>query len=426
MTGSPDNFSLPPLPPGLDEVDLLAWVEGDPLPRNREVAVARLLSANPALAGMLDGLRRDKEVLASLGADERAPAGLLDGVRAAIQPVMERQMLLGLQDGPLVDEHPPVSLVALPHRSLVDVLLRERAGRKMALAAGLLLLVGGTTYFAAVMFSGGGPQASEVGRVARQPDPSGDSAIVMRAPVEADPVENAAGAATDPARDDPAAGATLAQGPIGQEDEGMGAGATALALQNDGTGEAGGEVERAPMTVAEALRLAEANRLVIRVRLGEGLVRSEPVVDRLRRNSSGWRYAGEAPALIASALIGPAPAGGPMLVRPGEVVAGVDLRGTPRDAWYGPPSPRAFMEPPPSRTTVHLVQSRLDSSSLESLRTALAGVSGEVWFEEADAGIEPSLESAPNLAPSAVLWWSQPPAAWTWWSSVPVVIEPGR
>jgi hypothetical protein len=430
MTGTPDNFSLPPLPPGLDEVDLLAWVEGDALPRNREVAVARLLSENPQLARQLDALRRDKDVLRSLGGDERAPAGLLDGVQAALQPVMERQMLLGLQDGQMVDSRPPVSLVIPARRSMFDVMLRDRIGRRMAMAAGLLLLVGGTTYLAAVMFSGNGPQPSEIGRLAHQGDALAEDPASLLAAKERESSAPAMGDGDSPTalESEPT---MLAQGPEGHaatEDPADASIATAL---RSGDEPAIAAAEALPMSTAEALRLAEANKLVIRVRLGEGLVRTDPVVDRLRRNSSGWRYAGEASQILASALIRHAPEVGPQLVRPGEVVASSDFRGTPPGAWVGPPAPiaRAMMDLPRPRSAVHVVQSRLDAASLESLRTALAGVSGAVWFEEAEEGTIDVLGSSPNpplLAPSAVLWWSQPPAAWTWWSSVPVVVEPGR
>jgi anti-sigma factor RsiW len=441
MTESPDNF-LPPLPPGLDEVDLLAWVEGDPLPRNREVSVSRFLADNPALARQLEAMRRDRDSLRALSSADRAPAGLMDVVQAALEPLLERQMLLGLQEGTPwggVDDRPPVSMVIPVRRTVFDVLFREPAGRRMAAAAGLLLLIGGTTYFAASMFSAAPTnplQPREIGPLARSSpenlrtdEASGGGVAIADAP---GPIVGGAG--------DEASGATtLAQAPdtapspsptlapsLGETPESAagsrGAGATALAL-SDAPGEA-----RTTLSTADALRLAEGNRLVIRVRLGEGLARMEPVVDRLRRNSPGWRYTGEAPMALASMLIPPAPAPGgePALVRPGEAFAASDLRGAPSAAWYGPPPPRAFFDLPRSRTTVYLVQSRLDAPSLESLRTALAGVAGEVWFEELDDAATLQTEPLPSLAPSAVLWWGQPPASWTWWSSLPVVVEPGR
>jgi hypothetical protein len=415
MTGSGDNI-LPPLPPGLDEVDLLAWVEGDALPRNREVAVARLLGENPGLARLLEGMRRDRETLRAMPAEERAPADLLAGVQAALQPVMERQMLLSLQDGELVDEHLPVSLVVPPRRSIVAVLFRERAGQRMALAAGLLLLVGGATYMTAVMFSS-----------RPQPSAPGPVAMVERGARDAS-IEDGTGpgiAAVEPGDSGDEATTTMAGATELEEpavaaapsDDEMGA-AVALKVEDEAAAPALG--------VEDAIRLARQNRLVIRVQQGGSIARPEQVRERLQSaRSNGWRYAGEAPQQVAAALVPPLPLWRePALVRPGHAFATSELRGEPLGAWYGPPAPGVNFEPPPPRSAVYMVQSRLDETALASLSTALKGVTVNLVFEEAPEEVAQREEPLPSTAPSAVLWWSQPPAAWTWWTSVPVVVEP--
>src|SRR5262249_45834498 len=102
MRNEPGNTARP----APDEGDLLAFIEGEALPRERELAVARELSGSPELARRLEAMRADREALRSLP-QMSAPPGLLDAVEAALQPVLERQMLLGLRDGEPVSEMPP-------------------------------------------------------------------------------------------------------------------------------------------------------------------------------------------------------------------------------------------------------------------------------------------------------------------------------
>jgi hypothetical protein len=426
MSGPPDNF-LPALPPGIDEVDLLAWVEGDPLPRNREVAVARLLSEHPALARRLEAMRGDRDAVRDLPADERAPAGLMQGVDAALQPLLERQTLLGLQDGDLADPRPPISLVVPPRRSIVDLLLRDRMGRRMALAAALLLAVGSGTYFAAMMFSLQGRQPSSIGPLAVHDQPLDDATSFDRPgpAIPAPALEDAVALAAAPERQEPGepteieapaqARADLSRAETLPEpaDEDL-ASATALAAPAP-----------LPMDSGEALRLAREQRLVIRVRLGEGALRPDRVADRLRRaGSPGWRYAGEAPLTVAMQLAPPETFAPPAVVRPGETWFGTPA-GVPSGALYGPPAPGIALDLQRSGPAVYTVQSRLDPASLDSLRTALRGVAADVIFEEADPEIIARHE-ATILAPSAVLWWGQSPSAWVRWTTVPIVVEPAR
>lgn len=420
MTGSGDNF-LPNLPPGLDEVDLLAWIEGDPLPRNREVAVARLLSDHPNLARRLDAMRRDRDVLRAMPADEKAPAGLLDGVQAALQPLVERQVLLGIQDGEPTEDHLPISLVVPQRRNVFDLLLRDRVGRKMALAAGLLLMVGGVTYFAAGLLTNSN-RPSDRGRIAKSEGP--EAAGTLAADDHGDMHIAAAGPA--PGGEVPEESATMiAAGgqtdPLTPDATDPGEGAIRIAALE-------GEAEAAPMPIEEALRLAQDQRLVIRVRTVESPARPERIGTRLRTaRAQGWRLAGEAPPTLAAALASPqfeAPV--PALIRPGEFIAGPQLRGIMEGVLHGPPAPGVVSVPASTQSAVYLVQSRLDGASLEALRTSLRGWAAVADFEEVDGLEQLGLDASPSLAPSAVLWWGQPSTAWTRWTSVPVVVEPMR
>src|SRR5688572_15734830 len=135
-----------------DEADLLAWVEGERLPRDREAIVAAALTRDPALARQLELMRADRQAFSSLP-EPSAPAGLMDSVEAALQPMLERQMLLGLRDGQPVENHLPVSLVQPMRRSILQAFVADRVGRRLAAAAALLLLLGGASYFATSYFS---------------------------------------------------------------------------------------------------------------------------------------------------------------------------------------------------------------------------------------------------------------------------------
>src|SRR5262245_22583953 len=116
MTNSPHNPARPNMP---DEADLLAWVEGESLPRERELAVARALQQDRKLARRLEAMRADRLALRALREPE-CPADVLAGVESALQPVLERQMLLGLSQGAPIEDHLPVSIVRPVKRSILQ------------------------------------------------------------------------------------------------------------------------------------------------------------------------------------------------------------------------------------------------------------------------------------------------------------------
>ncbi len=132
----------------LDEATLLAWVEGELSPEmHRRVSIA--LSREPRLRELAEGLVADRDDFRSMG-DDTAPDGLL----ADVADALEREMLVGLQEeGTAVSSRPPKSVVAgrigpsggarktsVPY---ANGLWQDRFGRRLAMAAGLLLVVGG-------------------------------------------------------------------------------------------------------------------------------------------------------------------------------------------------------------------------------------------------------------------------------------------
>lgn len=129
----------------LDEATLLAWVEGE-LPPETHRRVSLALSREPRLRELAEGMLGDRDAFRSMG-DETAPAALLSDVADAL----EREMLVGLQEeGVALSSKPPKSIVAgriggapKPHFSTTNGLWQDRFSRRLALAAGLLLVVGG-------------------------------------------------------------------------------------------------------------------------------------------------------------------------------------------------------------------------------------------------------------------------------------------
>src|SRR5690606_36858579 len=63
------------------------------------------------------------------------------------------QVLLGLAEGKPIHDHPPSSIVRPQRASLWQTFTADRLGRRLALAAALLLVVGATSYFAASYLS---------------------------------------------------------------------------------------------------------------------------------------------------------------------------------------------------------------------------------------------------------------------------------
>lgn len=138
-----------PVPGGLLSEDALAaYLEGElPAEPAREMAAA--LAREPAWRDRVALLDADRSALRAIP-DEAAPADLLD--RVAEQ--LERELLIGLGEGESahagvprrVAPQPLTARVSGRVRSVLRPLLEEPLGRKLSLAAGILLMIGGVGY----------------------------------------------------------------------------------------------------------------------------------------------------------------------------------------------------------------------------------------------------------------------------------------
>jgi hypothetical protein len=313
----------------------------------------------------------------------------------------------------------------------------------MALAAGLLLVVGGASYFAATTIRPGTPakpvevadaatrRALDAGassspptdQQSGRPGPERPGPERLASKVDARSTTTEAPAATG-ATPSAALAANDSPAPEGRGDargSSQAAGASQVAT-------AGAEAlsDDAGLDDARAVELAKQGRLVIRLRAPDPFVLSHPsvIADRVRHSSSSmmWRLGDEAPSQLASMLhaaSSPVPERTAPISAPSAPVVASDELG--KDM-FGPPAPAALRPAtaftPMPAPTVYLVQTKLDAAAIEGLRRALAPY-GEATLEES---AQP-LPLDDSLNPAAVVWWSQPPSGWAWWASVPVVID---
>jgi hypothetical protein len=405
------------LPGGLTEADLLAIVEGEPLPRERAALIQRTLAAEPALARELEAMKRDREVLRSLG-NEAAPAGLMDAVGSALQPVFERQMLLGLAEGDPVSERPPVSMV-LPKQTAFS------KNRKLAMAAGLALVAVGVAFTAMTLNRGTpgvgpgpGPIARNDARSAMTPPPP----ITRSAPVETTR-EVAIAKEVPSARiaDSAAIKRVEDLAPVGPPVPAADEPATEVASAAPSSSPVDPEVGPPPpasMDLGQALLLAADHRLVIRVIPADG--RFDRVTERLVRAKGSWQYVGAAPQELASILDShsgePLPAGAypepTRLTSTHTVHDPVELP--------GPPAPADAPAVMPS-SSVYVMNARMDEATLRTIEGTMRDIGAEVVFEEAPQALP--LDEGPVTAPGAVVWWGNNSSNWASWDSVPVVIQ---
>ncbi len=403
-----------PDPARPDESDLLAYVEGERLAPEVADAIARAIDANPALAGKLRDMQSDRAALASI-ADEPCPAFVLESVQAALESRFERQMLLELEAGPLVDSVPPRTIVSPVRRSILDAFLGDRTGRRLAAAAAILIVAGTGTWITTNVVLRSSDPTSPIGPIASSGNVPEELSMAMRAE-EPDPE---LGAAT-----------TVASGESALDTAVPETEPTRIAMTDPEA-----DLPPAAIDAAAAVRLAREHRLVIRVRAldtGRAMARLSQISDRLARPGSGvtaWRLETEVPQSVHTALTSEreSPSRVPYAPAESRPVLATSDRGFAesvpsilvRPAL--PPMPPVVREP---MDGLFLVQSRLDSQALGAiLATLTEGTNQQARFE---ALADPLPDTVPVVNPAAVLWWTQPPANWAPWASVPVVVERAR
>lgn len=422
MASGPDNMNgrRP------DEADLLAWVEGKKLSPELDAAVARLLVNDPKLARELELMREDRLAMRLLR-DEAAPAGLMDSVEAALQPVLERQLLLGLQQGEPTESRPVVSMVRSEKRGIFQTFLADRAGRRMAMAASLLLLVGAGTLVGTIVLSRG-TQPTPIPVTLRDGLATGESKVIEK------PLAIAIAPSTVTTETNNAARKSV-DVPVVPPPAGPGESGTALAADTASDGPLVGPV-KVPVDPALAAELARDHKLVIRVLSSAAAKTPSAIADRIKKETSSpaWKLANEVSSELAAAL---KPEGDvpfddarPVRIEPPSFAGDDETIARALEGTMGPPAPAQFgapMEVASAGPSVYLFQARLDATTLAQLKSSLqkAGRAEDVVFEEQREAL-PLDARSPILVPNAVLWWENGPAGWTNWGEVPVVVNPNR
>lgn len=405
---------MDPIPANLDEADLLALIEGEPVANPRALRAA--IEAHPAFGRMLVEMRGDRATLRAVdaGSTISAPASILEGLEARL----EREALAGIARAEPTVTSLPISSVVVTRPGRFQPLLGSRSARRYAMAAGLVI-VGGVSL---LMVKGGlnsgwwtNQPDRPVAILDTDPMPRDDDA---RRP---DPSPRALAAASGAAGVDAPfltnmEHGTLAGSMVSRPEDAptfndLSPGAPSLASE--------------PMTLARAAELARDGRLVIRVRADAG--GAQAAVDGVRGLSqrSGkevkWRVMETAPSIV-SALAAKAPS---TRSQPG---AAAD-RERPIAGSEGNPVSPALPAGSPGVRTVSLSSEfrplysvELDGTekNLESLLKNLdKGDALLVEFVELGEGVAPS----PGLDPASMLWWGRKPGEWVKRVAVPIVLE---
>lgn len=381
----------------------LSCVEGGASARAREELAGR----DPALAELVRGMRRDREILISLG-EEKAPAGLGERVLAALErdallrPGLAKvdlakvdlvKMDLAKMEQAAVSESIPVSQVrVVRERFRWDRSWTPRARQAALQAAGLVLLVGGAVFWGALVLrgSGGAPIAPVM--------PGGpDRKIAMNG-------GDAGGASTD-ASLQPDALKIAASESKSEQDPGPGVGSGLATLAKAGE----------ELSASDALALAAEGRLLVRVVSPRGAPAA------LRTGGAGWRVSDEATPEIVAAVdqwrSTRPQRGAPGRERGEEMFA--DAR----------PSPRAFVVPfrgvvglaesLPAFAAPYVVNAVASPDAIAGLTRSLASTGALVELVRLD---RPVRQEAP-ADPESILWWTRAPSAWIRSVRVPVVVE---
>ncbi len=393
--------------PPIDEGDLLALVEGQALPAARAAATQRTLDGDPALARRIEAMRSDRETLARF-AGERAPPELIEAVMAAVEPTLERRMLLGLEQGRPVSDHLPISVVQPARRPTFATTFVRRA-RPLAAAAGVLLAISAAVY---LLIPSIGPSRPGVPPIA--------DAGPIEVPVDALALDQPK---VEPGPVEPETPTIVANaGPEAPAPE------IAAEVSPATTLVAGAEPAELPgIDTSRALRLASQRRLVIVVRAADVAAAADGLERLASRRGAAWRVSPQVPAAVLAALTrstDPSPPVPQMGRFPEETLISMsDGPRNPMMRYLESPRPAPPIVEPAPGDRVCVLESRLDSGAFDAMRSAIRGAGARLEFRVLD---EPLPDDGEVLHPSAVLWWDQPPSTWTRWAAIPVVVENGR
>ena len=389
----------------LSEEQLVDWIDGTLPPGQADVLSAA--SGRPDLKERIAQMQRQKRVLASLP-EEQAPPELFDRVLAAL----ERDALIGIATGEGDAMIPEDHSALTPAGRTRSPSLWQRATPRLAMAAGLSLLVVGVSYFGALALSGKQkPGVLPIGPVATNttPDPRADALKASEVPAEPQP-------ARTQVADAPAAALVKAEQPSAL---------VALnAAENPGVGSRDLSDER-------TLELAREGRLVVRVVAKD--TRALPEIER-RASAPGserqWRLDRQVPADVVAAVLpggmtqrqlpGPTQDGEPLII-----ASATHSKASLVGPFIGPGAAARWTAPAPDDALskvrgTYLVDLPRNMRGFNVVRTVFQNeLKARVIFEEAPA----PLDVPQRTTPESVLWWTQPSGQWVDRVTVPLIVE---
>ncbi|MCC6971469.1 MAG: hypothetical protein IT434_14740 [Phycisphaerales bacterium] len=407
---------------GIDERDLADLIEGQ-IDADRRHDLETMLIKRPELRRLVEAMRHDRAVTRAMP-DEFCQVDVAAGVR----DVLEREALLGAAQAAVeneFDEYAPAPIAISTRRS---------ASRQFALAAGLLLLVGGGAFLAWPYInkpsgnSGGGPNGNapiaindstkDAASRAKQ-GPGATSGSEGTGPTIAANAEKSREEAAVPGVgetgvvpgpiaanvEDTSNGGARAEAKEGTQGE---VGASALAMNDTEAGELVGPAIPAELVLARAVEppidetraaeLAQEGRLLVRV---QGASAAYVLSTSASRGSLGsHRVDRVEPSELASPVLA-------------QVFEGAT---TPEQIMWASDHAMPVYDREVVGPEGYVVEFAATAQGLAKLREELGG---RVTFEELpeDAGLRPRID------PDAVLWWTLPPSSWAPRVAAPIILE---
>lgn len=397
----------------IDETELLAFIEREPMAGDRTEAVRRAIAADAGLRELVEGMRADRSALAGLD-NVHAPANLLELVEARL----EREALVGLSRA-AAPAKLPVSQVIPERESVIGKIVTRPWARQLAMAASLLIVAGAGFMVVKANWPTHKPREFARGDNNAEPStPASTSNVAAKTASGTNPKNDAdlAVGTTRPAADSMTAEPTAVQSPA----------AIADASSKDA---AKAETHAPAMTIDRAIALAKEGRLVVRLRAADGAAAQERL-DSLAKRTGSWLKHGPATpgegveitdaVQMAVADSRPAPVSVPS--RPNEeALAG----GNPSTSHQRStmPNPAAAV-PPPSvnlANQVYCLTLTPDDDNLRSLLQRLNGGDKDLLAQLQEVAL-PVTVGAP-MTPDAMLWWNRAPVQWDRRLVLPVVVE---
>lgn len=380
MNERPSNPAPQKPPHGIiDEGQLLDWIDGGLSPEDQ--ATLEASSGRSGLRSRVAQMQANARALRAL-AEEKAPPGLRERVLAAL----ERDALVAMERDGKSDAPPPISFS--DHVATRDSARWSKRGPAFALAAGLLLLVGGAVYWSVLLFDHAKPTPRRDGPLAKGTTPAevepGPMAILTQpdAPIPETTISG---------RPESAAPTTLAAAFMGPP--------------------------RPPMTSQRAMELAGEGRLAVRIFSDN--TRGLRQVEAAGAGKSGrdWRLSKTLPPAVTLALAGvPNNTGGPLMASAHAPAATLIAPLLGPNAAFSMPT----IDDPLRRVRgAYVLEVPADTESFERVEALFAdSLQGRVELEE----LAEPVQLAP-ASPERVVWWTQAPTEWVPRVSIPVIVE---